>query len=89
MGWGRKGLHFPEGLASFRRESVLSIEKPKCRFIFWLYFRNKALTCRLMEDVRLSQSGIWHLGKPGHPLGELLSPLCPDGIKELTTHLVL
>lgn len=32
-------------------------------------------------EISNSQSGAWHLGKPGHSLGELCFPLCLDGIK--------
>lgn len=58
MGWGREGVHFPEGLFSFPRDSVSPTEKPKGRFLFWLCFGNKALTCSLMGDIKLS---VWCL----------------------------
>lgn len=40
-------------------------------------------------EISNSQSGVWHLGNPGHSLGELCSLLCPGGIKVWTALLVL
>lgn len=46
---------------------------PAAWVLFWLYFRNRALTCSLVEDLKLSQS-VWHLGTPSHSLGSCFPP---------------